>query len=247
MIDEAAVLKFQDDGVVELKEINIPSNNSIDFNSRKGPENDETALVSNSLSGYAECVESAILVGHTAHEAYNFADETYHAAILAGFSTQEASDFVREQRFGKATLLSTVKVPSSDDDMREKFWIDIGFPKETRWWEIEHQPSAQNENSSGIEDMAMPPQPEPKNQTSARPLGRMVPKHGIVIRPWKGPLPRTRSLATVTLAAFMPPVRIDRSQANLQHDQWTFQNSKAISECRSKSVLIERAKQYGRS
>ena len=60
-------------------------------------------------------------------------------------------------------------------------------------------------------------------------------------------MPRPRSSATVTLATFMPPVWIDRSQANLQHDQRTFQNSKAISECQSKSVLIERAKHYGRS
>ena len=139
-------------------------------------------MISNSPSGYADCVESAILAGLTAHEAYDLAEETYHEAILADFSTQEASDFFREQRLGKAALLSTAKCPSTDNDVRKKFWIDIGFPKETRWWENEHHPLAQDENTLGIEALAMTAQCEPKNQTSTRPLGRM-PKHGIAIRP----------------------------------------------------------------
>ena len=70
-------------------------------------------MISNSPSGYADCVESAILAGLTAHEAYDLAEETYHEAILAGFSTQEASDFVHEQSIGKAALLSTIFVKNS--------------------------------------------------------------------------------------------------------------------------------------
>jgi hypothetical protein len=53
-----------------------------------------------------------------------------------------------------------VKSRSTDNDIRKKFWIDIGFPKETRWWENEHHPPAQDENTSGIEDLAMPAQRE---------------------------------------------------------------------------------------
>lgn len=248
MFDDADVLKILGGSVTEIQEINnAPSNYHINLNSGKGPKNGEIVLISNSPSGFADCVESAIHAGLTAHDAYDLAEETYHEAVLAGISTQEASDFVCEQRLGKAALLSTAKSPSTDNDIPEKLWIDIGFPKEKRWWENEVHPPVQDKTTSGTEALAMPAQREPKKQISTRPLGRTVPKRGIAIRPWKGPLPKPHSPTMVTLAAFMPPERINRSQSNLQHDQRTSQNSKVVSDCRSKSVLIERAKQYGRS
>jgi hypothetical protein len=76
MIDDADVLKIEADSVAGIEEINnAPSNYNINMNSGKGPENGETVLISNSPSGYADCVESAILAGLTAHVAYDLAEE----------------------------------------------------------------------------------------------------------------------------------------------------------------------------
>lgn len=125
--DDNAVLAIQADGDTASKEINMdtaPSTiNSSDVSSGKESEDTDIVLSSTSPSRSAECVESGILAGLIAHEAYDLADEKYHEAILAGFSTQEATNYARDQSLSKAALISTAKSSSSDVQLCEHFWI----------------------------------------------------------------------------------------------------------------------------
>lgn len=61
-------------------------------------------------------------------------DEVLRSAMYAGFSSEEASVFLQEK---KNSQVSQVRF---DAQLREDFWIDLGFPKGSRWWENSDSP-----------------------------------------------------------------------------------------------------------
>lgn len=72
---------------------------------------------------------SDIAAGFKDQMVHNFVDdEVYHECIMAGYSSEEAREFV----------LDKMKSASfKDEHLVEKFWSEVGFPKGTRWWENE--------------------------------------------------------------------------------------------------------------
>lgn len=51
----------------------------------------------------------------------------YHEAIMAGFSSDEAREFVREHRLGKSHLLPMTDDPRKNIQMIKNFWSEMGF------------------------------------------------------------------------------------------------------------------------
>lgn len=61
-------------------------------------------------------------------------EEVLRSAMYAGFSTEEAQAFLQDR---KNTNVSQV---CFDAQFREDFWIDLGYPKGSRWWERSDSP-----------------------------------------------------------------------------------------------------------
>ncbi|WVZ68254.1 hypothetical protein U9M48_017214 [Paspalum notatum var. saurae] len=91
-----------------------------------------------------------------------------------------------------------------DELLSEDFWQQVGLTTEKRRWLDEA--SAGTKVCSAVPSPSPPPgcgdslPPHPRN----RPKGRSFKKEGWAIRPWKGPLPRTKPKTVVMLADFMP-------------------------------------------
>ena len=61
-------------------------------------------------------------------------EEAYHDCIMAGFTSEEAMDYIK----AKENSLQQRTAPEYDSNLIESFWVEVGFPKGTRWWEREN-------------------------------------------------------------------------------------------------------------
>jgi hypothetical protein len=54
---------------------------------------------------------------------------------MAGFSLEEANEFIQEHLVQNGTMLSMKSNEISNYQLVENFWPEVGLPKGTRWWE----------------------------------------------------------------------------------------------------------------
>lgn len=119
----------------------------------------------------------------------------------------------------------------SVDELKEDFWSQLGYPKESRWWEQDSMPADNKTTPVKLQQKTDDRVSVHTDKTQQRW------RRGCVIRPWKSPLPHPRPAPIVVLADFMPleddvlpppagnsiPTTSDRKR-----NQWATQNLNAI-------------------
>ena len=118
---------------------------------------------------------------------------------------------------GGAAWSTVSRRRKTKEELVQEFWEDVGFPTPaSRVWE---RPGSSSLTliSGQVRDSSISTNELP-SQCRTPPVGVDVDKppaaarhirRGVLIRPWKGPLPRPRPMQPVALAAFMPPASSD--------------------------------------
>ena len=125
-------------------------------------------------------------------------DAAYHECLMAGYTSEEARILINN--------LDQLTEDSTDQShMVENFWVEVGFPKGTRWWETEKESEGSMPDhcqcvpstSSSSDKLVKQPIKAEQFRSANKPLS----KKGFVVRPWRGPLPKSRP-SEITLEAF---------------------------------------------
>ena len=150
-------------------------------------------------------------------------EDAYHDCIMAGFTSEEAMDYIK----AKENSLQQRTAPEYDSNLIESFWVEVGFPKGTRWWECENL----SEGKGPDYKQCIPKVPSISDKSS-RLASRPISKKGFALRPWRGPLPKRKPMP-ITLEAFLPDsvkrvVEAPKSTVRPSHEE-----------------LVQRARLYG--
>jgi len=162
-------------------------------------------------------------------------EDAYRDCLMAGYTSDEAREYIRSKEHSRQNCpLSFVDCKHLNEHLVENFWTEVGFPKGTRWWEIEKSSEGSLPDhdqcilkaSSSDSSVCKSSDVEQK-----RPPTKPIPKRGFAMRPWRGPLPKRRSPSDITLEAFFPKETEKRNLGDM-----------TILTRPSHTVLIERAR-----
>ena len=123
---------------------------------------------------------------------------------------------------GGAAWSTVSRRRKTKEELVQEFWEDVGFPTPaSRVWErpgsSSPTPISGQVRDSSISTNGLPSQcrtPPVGVDVYKPPAAARHIRRGVLIRPWKGPLPRPRPMQPVALAAFMPPPSSDGPAAD---------------------------------
>ena len=108
---------------------------------------------------------------------------------MAGYTSEEARILINN--------LDQLTEDSTDQShMVENFWVEVGFPKGTRWWETEKESEgSMPDHCQCIPSTSSSSDKLVKQSIKAehiRSANKPLSKKGFVVRPWRDPLPKRR-------------------------------------------------------
>ncbi|XP_044344724.1 uncharacterized protein [Triticum aestivum] len=153
-----------------------------------------------------------------------------------------------EDHDGSGDTWSTVaRRKKSKAEIVQEFWEDVGFPaKESRVWERRDSESpssssGQIHSGSFLADQFSDDYRSQQRGVDAKPAATAKSaRRGVPIRPWKGPLPRPRSLQPVALAVFWPEPPVATNAASADRTAAASVDETAAAACSNQALNMDR-------